>query len=189
PCVVNQRNTNSSFSGIQGGPNFYPANLVDAGFSPLSVTPVTLDGFLPFEVLRTSGQVPLKTGYVKLSCQAAVQAQVQFALYDSKNNKLGEAAILPATQGNSFQFTVDQTDGTRLGFSLANDSATGGQFAVIARDKQNNVISEVFPVIQPTSQVSAFIDEIGLMLPTPFVGSIEIIGVAGSNSYVTGLQF
>src|SRR5262249_24441824 len=139
PCIVNQRNTSSSFIGVQGGANFYPANLVDAGFSPLSVTSVTLDQFFPFEILRTSGQTPLKSGYVKLSCPGTVDAQVQFSQTDSKNIKLGEAAIAPATLGNSFQFTIDRNDGTRLGFSLAIDSATGGQYAVIARDQFNNI--------------------------------------------------
>jgi hypothetical protein len=189
-CVLNQRNTNASFTGIQGGPNYYVANLIDAGFSPLSVTQVRLDPFVPFEVLRTSGQSALTTGYVKLSCPGTVAAQVQFALYDSKNNKLGEAAVLPATQGNSFQFLVDERDGTRLGFSLANDSAVGGQYQVIARDEFNNIISQAVDFIEPTSQVSRFIDEVqGLALPANFVGSIEIVGVSGSNSYVTGLQF
>ena len=189
-CVLNQRNTTASFTGIiQGGVNFYPANVIDAGISPLSVTPLTLtQGFLPFEILRTSGQGPLTTGYAKLACPAAVSAQVQFALYDANNNKLGEAAIPPATQGNSFQFLVDQRDGTRLGFSLANDSATGGQYQVIARNQNDQIVMQNFFIIQPNSQVSRFVDEV-LPLPSNFVGSIEIVGVAGSSSYVTGLQF
>jgi hypothetical protein len=188
PCTLSQRNTGSSFSGIRSGASFYVANTVDAGFSPLSVTPVTLDQSLPFEILSTSGQSALKTGYAKVSCPGTVDAQVQFSLYDSKNNKLGEAAIAPATMGNSFQFTIDRSDGTRLGFSLANDSTIGGQYAIIARNQFNSIVNQVFQFIQPTSQVSAFVDEM-LALPSNFVGSIEIVGVTGSDSYVVGLQF
>jgi hypothetical protein len=152
------------------------------------VTPVVLDQFLPFEIMRTSGQAPLKTGYLKLSCPGTVQAQVQFSLFDAKGNKLGEAAVAPATQGNSFQFLVDGRDGTRLGFSLTDDSATGGQYGVIARDQFNNVVAQFFDFIEPFSQISRFVDEV-LPLPSGFAGSIEIVGVSGANSYVTGLQF
>jgi hypothetical protein len=186
-CTLNQRNTNSNFVGVQN--YFYPANVVDAGFSPLSVTPVPLYDFLPFEILRTNGQSPLKTGYVKLSCPGTVQAQLQFSLTDAKGNKLGEAAIPSATQGASFQFLVDRRDGTRLGFSLTDDSATGGQYGVIARDQFNNVVAQSYEhTIQPFSQVSQFIDEV-LPLPSDFVGSIEIVGVSGGSNYVIGLQF
>jgi hypothetical protein len=85
---------------------------------------------------------------------------------------------------------IDTRDGTRLGFSLANDSAIGGQFEVIARNQVNQIVAQTFSIIQPFSQVSEFVDEVpGLGLPANFVGSIEIVGVPGSSSYVIGLQF
>jgi hypothetical protein len=42
--------------------------------------------------------------------------------------------------------------------------------------------------IQAFSQVSKFIDQ-EVTLPANFVGSIEIVGVPGSQSYAVGLQF
>jgi hypothetical protein len=189
-CSLNQRNTAAQFVGIQNIPTQYTTNVIQAGISPLSQTQVILSPSLPLDILRTNGQGALTTGYATLSCPASVSAQLQFALYDANNNKLGEAAIPPATQGNSFQFLIDTRDGTRLGFSLANDSAIGGQFEVIARDQFNQIVAQAFSIIQPNSQVSEFVDEVpGLGLPANFVGSIEIVGVPGSSSYVTGLQF
>src|SRR5205085_918946 len=132
----------------------------------------------------------LKSGYAELSCPNTVQAQLQFSYFDSANHKLGEATIQPATKGNSFQFLIDRRDGTRLGFSLTNDSAISGQFMVIARDQSGHVVDfNLNDTIQPWSQVSKFIDEELPRLPANFFGTVEIIGVPGSQSYSVGLQF
>jgi hypothetical protein len=185
-CTLTQRNTNASFNGATG--YFYPAYQTDAGFSPASQSVVTLYPYLPWEILRTSGQTPLRTGYVKLSCPTAVQAQVQLSLSDANNKKLGEATIAPATQGASFQFLIDRRDGTRLGFSLIDDSATGGQFALVARDQFNFEVTRQYDIIQSWSQVSRFVDQM-LTLPPDFVGSIEVVGVTGGQNYAVGLQY
>src|SRR5262249_20308574 len=177
----------ASFSGATGF--FYPAYQTDAGFSPASESLITFDQNLPFlEILRTSGQLPLRTGYAKLSCPSAVQAQLQVSLSDANNNKLGEATIAPATQGASFQFLMDRRDGTRLGVSLIDDSATGGQYAVIAGDQFNFEVSRQYYIIEPWSQVSGFVDQLP-NLPPDFVGSIEVVGISGGQNYAVGLQY
>ena len=188
-CTVTQRNTSASFTGATG--YFYPAYVTDAGFSPASQSLVILDPHLglPWEILRTSGQSPLQTGYAKLSCPEEVQAQLQVSLLDAKNNKLGEATIPPATQGSSFQFLIDRRDGTRLGFSIINDSAAGGQFGLIARDQFNFEVTRQYDIINPWSQVSRFVDQM-LTLPPGFVGTVELIGATtGEQNYAVGLQF
>src|SRR5262249_46342962 len=157
-------------------------------FSPPAMTQIILDQFLPWEILRTNAQSPLKTGYASLSCPGTVQAELQFSLFDAHNNILGEATIVPATAGNSFQFLIDRRDGTRLGFSLTNDSAAGGQFAVIARDRFNYEVDRAYDMIEPWSEVSRFVDEI-LTLPADFIGSIELVGLTGRQNYAVGLQF
>jgi hypothetical protein len=114
---------------------------------------------------------------------------LQYSLFNAQNNKLGEATVQPATQGRSFQFLIDTRDGTRLGISLTNDSAAGGQFELIARDQFNTPSSNfAFDNIDPFSQVSRFVDEL-LPLPPNFVGSIEVVGVPGGQNYAVGLQF
>ncbi|HLH30489.1 MAG TPA: hypothetical protein VKY31_04765 [Terriglobia bacterium] len=187
-CTVSQRNTSASFTGLDGF--LYPTFVVDAGFSPLSQTLLYQHVGLSLEILSTSGQANLKSGYAELSCPNTVQTQLQFSYYDASNNKIGEATILPATKGNSFQFLIDRRDGSRLGFSLTNDSSIEGQFKVIARDQSNQVIDfNQNDTIQPWSQVSKFVDEELTHLPANFFGSIEIVGVPGSQSYAVGLQF
>jgi len=185
-CQLVQRNTAAPFTGING--DFYTADVIDAGFSPSAITVLILNQFLPFEILRTAAVTPLASGYAKLSCPGTVQTQLQFSYFGANNAKLGEATIPPATQGNSFQFFIDRRDGTRLGYSLTNDSAIGGNYQVIARDQFNAPVDVAFDFINPTSQVSKFVDEI-LDLSPNFVGSIEIVGVPNSQSYVVGLQF
>jgi hypothetical protein len=106
----------------------------------------------------------------------------------SGGTKLSEATIAPAAQGNSFQFLIDRRDGSRLGFSLANDSNTGGQYELIARDQFNNIVDQNFEFLDPFSQVSKFVDEM-LTLPANFVGAVELVGIPGANSYAVGLQF
>jgi hypothetical protein len=184
-CSFVQRNTSASFTGVDG--DFYTADIFDGGFSPPALTIVTLSNFLPFEILRTSAATRLKSGYAKLTCPGTVQTQLQFSLFSS-NNKLSEATIAPAVQGNSFQFLVDVRDGTRLGFSLANDSNTGGQYELIARDQFNNIVDQNFDFLDQFSQVSKFVDEM-LTLPANFVGSVELVGIPGATSFAVGLQF
>jgi hypothetical protein len=185
-CTLTQRNTSAPFTGIDGV--VYSADVFDGGFSPPAQTLLTLDRFLPWEILRTGAQSALKTGYAVLSCPGAVQTQLQFAFSDAQNNKLSEATITPAVKGNSFQFLIDRRDGTRLGFSLANNSSAGGEFTVIARDRFNQEIDRAYDEIEPWSQVSKFVDEV-LTLPSDFVGNIELVGLNGGQSYAVGLQF
>ena len=189
-CVFSERNVSASMTGTDGVLNAYPAFVVDAGFSPLSQIRLFQELNLPSDIWHTSAQSPLKSGYAELSCPNTVQTQLQFSYFDSSNNKIGEATIPPATKGNSFQFQVDTRDGTRLGFSLTNDSATLGLFKVIARDQFGQVVTFNFnDTIQAFSQVSKFIDEELTQLPPNFVGTVEIVGVPGSQSYAVGLQF
>jgi hypothetical protein len=186
-CLLSERNVGVSWTGRDGVQ--YLAQVLDAGFSPLSQVRLYQTVNLPSDIWHTSGQAALKSGYAELSCPNTVQTQLQFSYYDSSNNKIGEATIPPATKGNSFQFLVDSRDGTRLGFSLTNDSAMVGFFKVIARDQYGQVVAfNVNDEIQAFSQVSKFIDQ-EVTLPPNFVGSVEIVGVPGSQSYAVGLQF
>src|SRR5262249_24336284 len=59
-CTLTQRNTSASFVGVDGFS--YPADVFDAGFSPPALTQITLDQFLPWEILRSDSQSSLKTG-------------------------------------------------------------------------------------------------------------------------------
>jgi hypothetical protein len=182
---LTQRNTSAPFIGVDG--TLYYADVFDGGFSPPALTQITLDQFLPFEILRTNAQSPLKTGYAKLDCAGAVDAQLQLSISD-KDNKLGETTITPATAGTEFQFLIDRRDGTRFGFSLANDSATFSQFAVIARDQFNFEVDRAYEMIEPRSQVSRFVDRM-LTLPADFVGTIQLVELSDGPNYAVGYQF
>jgi len=187
-CTLTQWNTASTFIGVNG--DVYSPSTIGSNFNgPVSVTTILN---YPLEILRTNdpSPVPLKTGYAKLSCPGTVQTQLQYSLYDAKNNKLGEATVAPAAQGASFQFLIDRRDGTRLGFSLTNDSAVGGQFELIARDQFNSPTSYFnYANIDAFSQVSMFVDEL-LPLPAGFIGSVELREVtSGQVLYAVGLQF
>jgi hypothetical protein len=190
--VFFERNVMASLTGRDGF--LYPLQVVDAGFSPLSQVLLNQGlTILSQNIFHTTAQEPIKSGYAELSCPNTVQTQLQFSYFDASNNKIGEATIPPATKGNSFQFLVDTRDGTRLGFSLVNDSNISGlQYKVIARDQFGQVVTfNLNGTIQAFSQVSKFIDEALTQPPLPpnFVGSIEIVGVPGGSSYAVGLQF
>jgi len=185
-CTLTQRNTSAPFTGIDG--TFYYADVFDGGFSPPALTQITLDQFLPFEILRTNAQSPLNTGYAKLSCAGTVEAQLQFSLSDKDNKKLAETTMTPATAGTSFQFLIDRRDGTRLAVSLVNDSAIFGQFTIIARDQFNFEVDRVFETIEPSSQLWRFVDEM-LTLPADFVGNIQLVSLSGGQNYAVGIQF
>lgn len=194
-CTMSQRNTSPNFKGLDG--YLYITSVVTSDISPLSITPLSQDLSRPSEILVTTTRDPNKadpitTGYAKLSCQTAFQAQLQYSYFDAAGNKIGEATVLPATKGNSFQFQLDRRDGTRLGFSLVNDSTAQRQFRIVARNQFNEIVDFNYDTIQPTSQFSRFIDEELLRLPANFTGTVEIVGDAsnqGSQSYAVGLQF
>ncbi len=193
-CTMSQRNTSPNFKGLDG--YIYITSVVTSDISPLSITPLNQDLSRPSEILvtetrDTSKPDPITTGYAKLSCQTGVQAQLQYSYFDAAGTKIGEATVLPATRGNSFQFQFDSRDKTRLGFSLVNDSTAQHQFEIVARNQFNEIVRFVYDTIQPTSQFSRFIDE-ELSLPADFTGTVEIVGDASkqsSQSYAVGLQF
>jgi hypothetical protein len=192
---MSQRNTSPNFIGLDG--YTYVTSIVTSDFSPLSITPLNQDLSRPSEILSTitrdpSHADPITTGYATLTCQTPVQTQLQYSYFDAANNKIGEATVLPATKGNSFQFQVDHRDGTRLGFSLVNDSTAQRQFRIVARDQFNQIVDFNYDTIQPTSQFSRFIDEELKHLPANFTGTVEIVGDASNQSnqsYAVGLQF
>lgn len=187
-CTLDQRNTNAQMTGLDGF-QYYTA-VIDSGISgPLTETTVQQHLDRPTEILHTPGTQPQKTGYAKLSCPNTVETQLQFSYFDPNNNKIGESSVFPATLGNSFQFQIDTRDGTRMGFSLVNDSSVEGQFEVIARDQFNEVVAfELTDTILPFAQLSKFVDQ-EVTLPANFFGTIEIVGVPGGQSYAVGLQF
>ena len=185
-CTLTQRNTSAPFVGVDG--ISYSTDVFDGGFSPPAQTQITLDRFLPWEILRTNAQSSLKAGYASLSCPGNVDTQLLLSLTDAQNNKLGETTILPGAEGISFQFLIDRRDGTRLGFSLVNASSAVGQFVLIARDRFNYEVDRAYDTIESWSQVSRFIDEM-LSLPADFAGSVEIVGLTGGHNYAIGLQF
>ena len=83
---------------------------------------------------------------------------------------------------------MDRRDGTRMGFSLINDSAVDGQYILVARDQFGYEVTRQYDIIQSWSQVSRFVDQV-LTLPPGFVGSIEVVGVSGGKNYAVGLQY
>jgi hypothetical protein len=185
-CNVTQRNTAASFVGIHGDKYF--ADIFDAGDSPPALTTVFLNSFLPWEVLRSSAQGALKTGYATVSCSKALHTELLVSLFDARGNKLGETAVAPAQAGKSFEFLADRRNGTRLGISLVNDTGTPGLYTLIARDETRQVVDVIMNDIGAWSQVSFFVDE-QLKLPTNFVGSIEVDGPSAASNYAVGLQF
>src|SRR5215475_14227410 len=62
-CTLSQRNTNASLTGASG--YMYITSVVTSDFSPLSVTPIQQPLGLSTEIVRSSGQPPLKNGYAE----------------------------------------------------------------------------------------------------------------------------
>jgi hypothetical protein len=185
-CSLTQRQLSAAFVGVNG--DRYYADVFDAGDSPPAITAISLDRYLPWEILRTNSQARLQTGYAVLSCPGNVHTEVQISLLDSGGSKLGETTVQPASEGTSFTFLVDRRDNTRLGFALANDSSIEGQFTVIARDEFNEEVDREYDTLGARAQTSRFVDEM-LRLPANFVGTVEVVGVPGGHNYVVGLQF
>lgn len=185
-CVLTQRQTNAPFLGING--DFYAADVFDAGDNPPAMTTIVLDRYLPWEILQSTGSSGLKSGYAVLVCSGTIQADLQVALFDTKGTKTGETSIAPATEARSFEFLLDTRNGMRLAFFLTNDSALEGDYMVIARDEFNQEIDLATDTIGRWSQVARFVEDM-LKLPTNFVGSVEIVGLASGHNYVAGMQF
>ena len=188
-CQFFQRNTAAQVTGLDGFQYYTP--VIDSGVGgPLTETLLQQHLNRPTEILHTSGTQPQKTGYAKLTCPNAVQTQLQYSYFDPNNIKIGESTVFPATLGNSFQFQIDTRDGTRMGFSLVNDSPLENQeFSVIARDQFNQVVAfNLNDIIPSFAQLSKFVDQ-EVKLPANFFGTIEIVGPPGGQSYAVGLQF
>ena len=185
-CTLIQRGSGTAFTGLYG--DRYFADVFDIGDRPAAKTSIVLDPYLPWEVLRSTAASGLAVGYATLSCSAAAHAQLHVSLSDIKGIKLGESTLPPASPGRSFEFLLDRRDGTRLGFSLVNESAVEGEYTVIARDEFNQEVDRAYGTLGAWAQISAFIDEM-LRLPSSFVGSIEVLGVDGGRCYAAGLQF
>jgi hypothetical protein len=184
-CILTQRGSATVFSGIQGD-QYYP-DIFDTGDNPPAVTPIRLDRYLPWEILRSTNKAGLQDGYAVLTCPGTVNAQLQLSLVDMAGVKIGETSVSPATQAVSFEFLLDRRDGTRLGLALINDSQVEGEYTIIARDEFRQEIYRAYDTLRAWSRVFRFVDE-ALKLPPNFSGSIELIGVRGGRNYAVGLQ-
>jgi hypothetical protein len=140
-----------------------------------------------FLQLKTVAAQPLASGYASLSCSEAVYTRVTFAYY-TPARKIGEATVYAVVPKNSFRLIGDQTDGSKLGVAIANDSDSARSFEIALRRTDGSTYDTVTVVVPARSRVARFVDEI---LPSTSGKALEvdIRATDSSNFAVIGLRY
>ena len=84
-----------------------------------------------YEVLRTTGGLPLATGYAALNCSVDVYATSRFALFTDGASSPSAEATAPSSFGNTtIEYVYDNRNGARLGIAIANPYSTPAVFSL-----------------------------------------------------------
>jgi hypothetical protein len=182
-CNLSQHGTSSSFLGIDGF--LYPADVFDSGFNGEAITTLTLDSFLPWEILRTTASRSVASGYSTLACSDRVNTTMHVLTIDGAGQLTSSMEVVPQPQGAAFGILVDTRTGSRITTVVVNDSSADLQYTIRARDELGQEVDRETYTVSAKTQFSTLISN-QLRLPTGFVGVIEV----GSSTpfYVFGLE-
>lgn len=145
---------------------------------------VPKDGW--FQV-KTTGAQPFQSGAAVLTCSEYVFASVLFSFY-SPSGKLGEATVLGVDPSYQFRFVSDQTEGSRVGVAIANDTDISHSYIVTLRRTDGTTFGTSSVTVASRSSVAKFMDE---LMPTSAnqILQVEIRAADFSDFAVVGLRF
>ena len=152
---------------------------------PDSVFPVMLGGD-NWAYFATTGQQALATGYATLTCTGPVFAQMLYSLY-SGSAKVGEATVFSSDENPRAQFIADQTEGSRLGVAIANNTDVLHDYQITVLDVDAAMLGTATVRIGPRSSLARFLDEL-LPASANTVGSAIIRAMDSSAFSTIGLR-
>lgn len=85
------------------------------------------------DIERSAGESTFESGYGILDCTNPVEALVSYSSFDSTSQKTAEAAVFSAEEVRTVAFYADQTDGSRLGVAIANDTDLPADYTITRR--------------------------------------------------------
>lgn len=136
---------------------------------------------------RTLGQQSLATGYATLSCDGPVYAQLQYSLY-AGSVKIGETTVFSAAESPRARFIVDQTEGTRLGVAISNNTNVAHDYRITTFDIDGNPTGTATVHIEARSSLPKFLDDL-VPASANALGSAIVQSLDGSNFSAVGLRF
>jgi hypothetical protein len=136
---------------------------------------------------RTLGQQSLATGYVTLSCDVPVHAQLQYSLY-ADGVKIGETTVFSAAESPRAQLIVDQTEGSHLGVAISNNTNAAHDYRITVFDIDRNTIGTTTVHIEARSSLPRFLDQLAPASANA-LGSAIVQSLDGSNFSAVGLRF
>ena len=137
---------------------------------------------------ESAGDSTFESGYGVLECSEAVEALVTYASFNSASQKTAEAAVFSAEETQSVALYADQTDGSRMGIAIANDTDSPVDYTITAGFAGATVEAPL--AVAARGQVAKFLDEFVSQLPAQFDGPV-VIRAVNSSDIVTaiGLRF
>ena len=141
-------------------------------------------------ILQSPGTEPFRSGYATLTCDVPVAAHVVYSSFSALGVLQSEATAFSSPAAPEFaQLTVDEREGGRLGFAIANTSAAPADFWVSLYNADFTFIDVVLVPVAAQSQVVKFLNEL-FPLPADFVGQAFISNPGGGgNVHAIGLNF
>jgi len=159
------------------GPLPFPAQTINFAIFPSG-----------YEIIRSTGDQTLATGFAVLTCALPIFATSNFSFFlnPSDPNPVAEANVPSSIGGTSVEYVFDRRNGARLAIAIANPYPTAATFTL-------NVVGSVtgtFFVLVPAGGVIArFLDEL-VALPPNATGKVIISDSNLSrNVYSIGLKY
>jgi hypothetical protein len=140
-----------------------------------------------YVVHKTTGSMPLRSGYSTLSCTDWVDAMVIYTFHAGDGSKLSEATVFSSDDLLYSKMIIDQRGGEQLGLGIANDSDINSAYRLTLRTAGGTTQTATINVAARRN-VAEFVN---LWLPAAAntIGVLEIESVDRVAFYAVGLRF
>ncbi len=131
---------------------------------------------------RSQGQGPLSVNYAMITASSSIPP-VSLAIFGSTANGvlISEVGIPASSALTRARFFVDYSSTTNSGMAIVNPGTSSIMIDLVLRNQDGIIASTATLTLGPGAHTAKFVDQLGLSLPIPFLGTLTL---SSNSSFV-----